>query len=372
MIRSMGLTESERLVRDTVLGSLTDCTGTSGMDGDAARRAFQVLAGLGIPAVPLPEAEGGMGEGLGNAALVLEPLGHHALVTPFVETVCIPAAIAECYPGFRPLHAALQSAAGGGAGAVLAWMEEARGWSRSPRSTTARRQGEGWRLAGAKPLVRWGGGAAAFIVTATVDGEAGLFWVPADCPGVTLTTHRAADGRNLTDVVLDDVMLPPDSRIDSGGGGDAIDYALDAGASLSTVEAVGLMNRLLEMTVDYLKAREQFGGPLSRMQALQHRLVDIYADVECAWSLSHEAACCLSREVPVDERRNTVSSAKAYVGRAGRRVGQEALQMHGAIGMTRDYPLGRYLQRLTAISLDYGDSDWHLGRLADALREEPR
>lgn len=370
MIRSIGLTESEQLVRETVLGSLSDCA--SATEGEAARRAFQVLAGLGILAVPLPEADGGMGEGLGNAALVLEPLGHHALVTPFVETVCIPAAIAECYPGFRQLQAALQSAAGGGAGAVLAWMEEGRGWSRSPGATVARRQGEGWLLAGAKPLVRWGGGASAFIVTASVESEAGLFWVPADCRGVTLTNHRAADGRTLTDVVLDDVVLPPDSRIDTGGGGDAIDYAIDAGASLSIAEAVGLMNRLLEMTIDYLKAREQFGGPLSRMQALQHRLVDIYADVECAWSLSHDAACCLSRDVPADERRRMVSSAKAYVGRAGRRAGQEALQMHGAIGMTKEYPLGRYLQRLTAISLDYGDSEWHLGRLADALREDAR
>ncbi len=368
MIRSIGLTESERLVRETTLECLADCADKT----DAARHAFQVLAGLGILAVPLAEAEGGMGEGLGNAALVLEPLGHHALVTPFIETVCVPAAIAECYPGFLPLQAALQSAAGGGAGAVLAWMEEARGWSRSPRSTVARRQGEDWLLSGVKPLVRWGGAAAAFIVTAMADGAAGLFWVPADCRGVTLRNHRAADGRTLTDVVLDDVVLPPDSRIDTGGGEDAIDYALDAAASLSMAEAVGLMNRLLEMTVDYLKAREQFGGPLSRMQALQHRLVDIYADVECAWSLSHDAACCLSRDVLVDERRKTVSSAKAYVGRLGRRAGQEALQMHGAIGMTKEYPLGRYLQRLTALSLDYGDSDWHLGRLADALREDAR
>ena len=152
----------------------------------------------------------------------------------------------------------------------------------------------------------------------------------------------------------------------------AIDYALDVGAALSLAEAVGLMGRSLEMTVDYLKAREQFGVALSKMQALQHRMVEMYATIECAWSLVHEAACSLSRDVPAELRQSTVSRAKAYVGRMGRLVAQEALQLHGAIGMTKEYPLGRYVQRLTAIELDYGDSEWHLNRLSRILQVKPQ
>lgn len=370
MIRSLGLNESDRLVRETVMNSLADCMSAAGAGGDAAGRAFELLSELGVLAVPLSEDDGGMGEGLGNAALVLEPLGRHGLVTPFVETICVPAAIAEHYPSFEPLRAALRSAADGGRGTVLAWMEEGRGWSRVPKLAVARRHGDSWSLSGVKPLVRWGDRADAFMVTAVADGEPALFWVLADAKGVTRTSRRSADGRSLMDLTFNSVMLPAESRIDTDGSADEIDYALDAGAALSTAEAVGLMDRSLEMTVDYLKTRQQFGTQLSKMQALQHRLVDMYADVECAWSLAHDATCSLACDMPVVRRQHAVSGAKAHVGRVGRLVGQEALQMHGAIGMTQEYPLGRYLQRLTAIALDYGDCDWHLRRRVDILQGE--
>lgn len=369
MIRSLGLNESDMLVRETVLAGLADCVAATAAGVDASEGAFRLLAELGVLAVPFPETEGGMGEGLGNAALVLEPLGRHGLVTPFIETVCVPAAIAERYPAFEPLRAALQSAAAGGRGAVLAWMEEGSGWGRLPQSTAAERTVAGWSLTGAKPLVRWGDRADAFIVTAVVDGGPALFWVPTDAVGVGLTNRRAADGRSLTDVTFRTVALPERARIDTGGCVDAIDYALDVGAALSTAEAVGLMDRSLEMTVDYLKTRQQFGTQLSKMQALQHRLVDMYADVECAWSLAHDAACCLTGDMPADRRQDAVSRAKAHIGRVGRLVAQEALQMHGAIGMTKEYPLGQCLRRLTAISMDYGDRDWHLDRHVKALQE---
>lgn len=366
MIRAMALNETEMQIRDLVAGRLASLP--SGSANIAA--TVGALAELGILAVPLPEAMGGMGEGIGNAALLLEPLGLHASVTPYLETVCVPAAVASLYPAFAPLGAALGSAVGGGRGAVMAWMERERGWSRTPTRTTAVQNGGKWVVSGHKTLVRCADFAEAFLLTAAVKGVPALFWLPAVTKGVALTHYRSADGRCLTDIQLDEVVLDAECRIDDGDAEAAIDYGLDAGAALATSEAVGLMDRCLEMTVDYLKTREQFGGPLSKMQALQHRLVEMYADVECAWSLAHGAACCLSPETPAALRRSTVSKAKAYVGRKGRRVAQEALQMHGAIGMTKEYPLGRYLQRLTAIDLDYGDSQWHLGRLEHALRGE--
>jgi len=366
VIRAMALNETEMQIRDLVADRLSSVPA----GGATAVTTVGALAELGILAVPLPEAMGGMGEGIGNAALLLEPLGQQASVTPYLETMCVPSAIAGFYPAFAPLSVALGSAAGSGRGAVMAWMEREQGWSRAPTLTTAVQSGGKWVVSGHKTLVRSADFAEAFLLTAAVKGTPALFWLPTGTKGVELTHYRSADSRGLADIQLNDVVLDAECRIDDGDAEAAIDYGLDAGAALSTCEAVGLMSRCLEMTVDYLTTREQFGGPLSKMQALQHRLVEMYADVECAWSLAHGAACCLSPETPAALRQSTVSKAKAFVGRKGRRVAQEALQMHGAIGMTKEYPLGRYLQRLTAIDLDYGDSQWHLGRLERALRGE--
>ncbi|WP_027229606.1 acyl-CoA dehydrogenase [Phyllobacterium sp. UNC302MFCol5.2] len=310
-----------------------------------------------------------MGEGLGTALLVLEPLGRKALVTPFVERLCVPAAVAEFYPQCEDLRKHLQSAANAGAGAAMAWTEVGRGWNRVPKLTTAIRDADAWRLEGTKTLVRWGDQAAAFLVTAQSDGNPALFLVSADLEGVETKSYPSGDGRTITDIIFRNVELPINSRMDDGYAQKVIEYALDVGAALSLAEAVGLMDGALEMTVKYLKTREQFGTALSKMQALQHRLVEMYASTECAWSLVHEAVCLLREDVPPGDRASAVSRAKAYVGRLGRILGQEALQMHGAIGMTDEYPLGRYLQRLTAIELDYGGSDWHLERLSQEMQD---
>lgn len=369
MIKSSGLNETERMVRDAVRDCATDAANAGGTPAVQGERVWSSLAEMGVLAAPLSEDFGGMGEGLGSALLVLEPLGRGALVTPFVEAVCVPAAVAEIYPHREDLHKLLASAVSARAGAVMAWTEAGRAWSRIPKATTAKRDAESWRLEGRKMLVRWGGRAAAFLVTADVHGEPALFLVPADLDGVETKSYRSGDGRELTDIVFRDVHLSNSSRIDDGNALEAIEYALDAGSALSLAEAVGLMDRSLEMTVDYLKTREQFGIALSKMQALQHRLVEMYASTECAWSLAHSAVCSLSSGVSPETRQNAVSQAKVYVGRMGRLLAQEALQMHGAIGMTDEYPLGRYLQRLTAIELDYGDSDWHVSRLANNLQD---
>ncbi|MCP8894965.1 acyl-CoA dehydrogenase [Shinella daejeonensis] len=369
MIKSLGLNETERLVRDSVTDCVSDIAGAGGTARAQGHGALSSLAKLGVLAAPLSENLGGMGEGLGTAMLVLEPLGRKALVTPYVEKICVPAAVAEFYPGHEDLRKHLESAANAGPGAVMAWVEAGRGWNRIPKSTTARREADAWRLEGRKSLVRWGDQAAAFIVTSKVDDEPALFLVAADLEGVEIKSYPSGDGRVMSDIVFHNVQLPNNSRMDDGNARQVIEYALDAGSALSLAEAVGLMDGSLEMTVDYLKTREQFGTALSKMQVLQHRLVEMYASTECAWSLAHEAASSLARDVPPKSRACAVSRAKAYIGRMGRFVGQEALQMHGAIGMTEEYPLGRYLQRLTAIDLDYGDSDWHLSRLSNVMQE---
>ena len=370
MIRLPALDETETHVHEEIARRLGDGLSPSHSSKVDLTPAWMALSELGVLAVPLSEDKGGMGAGLSNGALVLEPLGRCGLVTPFLEAVCIPAAIAAMCGNLPVLDGFASTAAGGGDRAVLAWMEPDRGWARLPVDTRAVALDEGWRIDGYKTMVRWGASASAFIVTADVSSTPALFLVPSKSAGVDIAPFFAADGRDMAEVRLSGVTLPADARLTTPPAGDTIDFALDAGAALSLFEAVGAMTACLDMTIQYLKTREQFGMPLSKLQALQHRLVDMYVDCEEAWSLAHDAGTCLSAETPADMRAKTVSMAKAHIGRAGRRVAQEALQLHGAIGMTMEYPLGRLLTRLTLIDLDYGDSEWHLRRLEKLLQRE--
>lgn len=367
MIRNLALDETELAVRDAVLRRLRDGLCPGGSAPVQHHAAWAALSELGLLAVPLNEADGGLGGGLPDAALVLEPLGRCGVAVPFLEGICGPAALAGRLPGNRQLAELIKGAAAGGAPLALAWLEPDHGWMRRPISTTAVRVGSEWRVSGLKSTVRWAAQSAGLLVSAECLGAVGVFLVPPDADGVTLISCPTADGQEAADVIMTNVLLPPGARLSAGDAAEALDYALDALAALSLAEAAGAMDACLELTISYLKTREQFGAPLSRQQALQHRLADMYASCETAWSMAIDAAAALAAEVPPAERATRVSAAKAHVGPTGRRVAQEALQLHGAIGMTMEYPLGRLLARLTLIDLGYGDSSWHLSRLSSLL-----
>lgn len=367
MIRTLALDETALEVREAVSRRLSD--GLQAVSSAAVDHAdaWRALADLGALAAPLPEESGGMGGGIADALPVLEPLGRHGVAVPFVDGICVPAALAAQVGNGAALWQSLAEAADGGPPVVLAWTEPDRGWSREPIVTRARPLDGGWELSGAKTAVRWAGNAAAVVVSADTDTGPGLFLVPAGTPGLDVRHYPAADGQQAGDLRLESLRIPQTGRLDGGNGASALDAALDAGAALSLAEAAGAMNRCLEMTIDYLRTREQFGAPLSRLQALQHRLVDAYALCETSWSMALDAIAALDPKVPEIERALRVSTAKAHVGPAGRRVAQDALQLHGAIGMTMEYPLGRYLARLTLIDLGYADANWHLDRVARCL-----
>lgn len=366
MIRTPALDETALEIREAVSRRLA-----GGFETRSGAEAWAALAGLGALAAPLPEERGGTGDGVSGALPVLEPLGRHGIVVPFLDGVCVPAALASRVANGAALSQLLAGASAGGAPVVLAWTEPERSWSRKPVLTRASAAGGGWRLSGAKAAVRWAAEAAAIVVSAETDAGPGLFLVPVGSPGVEIEDYPTADGGRAGDVRLQGVGLSRAERLDDGEGASALDAALDAGAALSLAEAAGAMNRCLDMTIDYLRTREQFGAPLSRLQALQHRLVDAYALCETSWSLALDAAAALDPAVPASDRALRVSTAKAHVGPAARRVAQEALQLHGAIGMTMEYPLGRLMARLTLIDLGYGDENWHLDRVARCLGAGP-
>jgi alkylation response protein AidB-like acyl-CoA dehydrogenase len=232
----------------------------------------------------------------------------------------------------------------------------------------AGQDGDGWLLNGEKKVVLHGAQAGVLVVSARIGGEQrdedgiALFAVPADAAGVHLTEYRMLDGQRGADVRFDGVRVGPDAAIGRPGAGWAIlEAALDYGAGLLCAEAVGAMDALFAATLEYLKTRQQFGVPIGKFQALQHRMADMYIHLEQARSMALLAAVRL-RAGNAAERRQAVSAAKYRVGQAARFVGQQAVQLHGGMGVTDELPAAHYFKRLSTIELSLGDSDHHLAR----------
>jgi alkylation response protein AidB-like acyl-CoA dehydrogenase len=235
-------------------------------------------------------------------------------------------------------------------------------------ATRAEQTGGRWRLTGEKTVVVHGAEAGVIIVPARSAGsqrdEAGitLFALPADAAGVHLTGYRSLDGQRAADLRLDGVELPVDALIGAPGAGwDILEAAADYGAGLLCAEALGAMEALFDATLDYLKTRQQFGVPIGKFQALQHRMADMVIHLEQARSMALLAAVTLDGD-DVAERRRVVSAAKYRVGQAARFIGQQAVQLHGGMGVTDELAAAHYFKRLSMIELSLGDRDHHLAR----------
>jgi alkylation response protein AidB-like acyl-CoA dehydrogenase len=235
-------------------------------------------------------------------------------------------------------------------------------------ATRAVQEDGGWRLNGEKKVVLHGAQAGVLIVSARTAGaqrdEDGitLFAVPSDAPGVATRDVRMLDGQRAADVLLRDVRVGIDAVIGAAGAGWGIlEAAADYGAGLLCAEALGAMDALFAATLDYLKTRQQFGVPIGKFQALQHRMADMYVHLEQARSMALLAAVRLAEGNAV-ERRRAVAAAKYRVGQAARFVGQQAIQLHGGMGVTDELPASHYFKRLSTIELTLGDCDHHLAR----------
>jgi alkylation response protein AidB-like acyl-CoA dehydrogenase len=239
-------------------------------------------------------------------------------------------------------------------------------------ATRAAPDGAGWRLDGEKKVVLHGAQAGVLIVSARTAGaqrdEDGitLFAVPADAAGVVMRDVRMLDGQRAADVLLRDVKVGADAVIGAAGEGWSIlEAAADHGAGLLCAEALGAMDALFGATLDYLKTRQQFGVPIGKFQALQHRMADMYVHLEQARSMALLAAVRLADDARTGnaaERRRAVAAAKYRVGQAARFVGQQAIQLHGGMGVTDELPASHYFRRLSTIELTLGDCDHHLAR----------
>ena len=323
---------------------------------------------LGILGATFGEDVGGIGGGAVELMVITEALGHALVVEPYVDTVVVAGGLLQRAGGERAT-ALLEQVVAGSALVALAAGEADQGDDWRNPATTAERDGDRWILNGAKTMAMTAPLATHLLITATTSAGLSLFLVDmTSAPeGLTMTGYRTVDDRRAADLVLDGVRLPVDALLpDDGQAWPSLERARDEGAAAVCSEAVGCMRKVLADTVEYCKQRQQFGVPIGSFQVLQHRMVDMHIDVEQASAAVLLAVLHLEDDAAV--RARSVSAAKATVGRAARFVGQQAVQLHGGMGMTEELAIGHYFKRLTAMQFEFGSTDHHIGRYAALSR----
>jgi alkylation response protein AidB-like acyl-CoA dehydrogenase len=328
---------------------------------------FAAMAEAGWLAIAVPEAGGGLGLGLRDLAEIARAVGEAGSRVPVLAMAGVSLPLLATAPGDTPARRLLDAALGGDAKPVLAHAEPSSGHRRDHVETSLVQAAGGWRLHGRKAAVEGAALADHLLVTAReADGSLALALVPLDQAGVEARRFTALDGRLLLDVSLDTVV-PQDHRIALPDAEAALDAALDRGALLAMAEAVGSMRVLLADTLAYLKTRRQFGQPIGRFQALQHRAVDLTIALEEAEAVV-DAAC--DAEGTADFGR-AVAVAKVVACRSARLIAREGVQMHGGIGITEELRVSHHFRSLTAAQSRYGDDDTYRARFAALTPSDP-
>ncbi|MEO8804443.1 MAG: acyl-CoA dehydrogenase family protein [Burkholderiaceae bacterium] len=328
--------------------------------------AWAQLSALGLFALNVPETHGGIGAGPVEAMIVMEGLGRGLVTEPFIATGVIAARLIATHGSPAQKARFLGRIAEGAVRFALAAHEPQARYDLHDVATTAMRTGTGWQLDGAKSVVLHGDSADWLIVTARTRATASaaerltLLLVDAKAAGVTMQGFPTLDGQRAAEVRFDAVQVDADAVIGSVDQGLMLaEWALDQGLAALVAEAVGAMDRLTELTCEYIAQRKQFGVAIGSFQVLQHRVADMRIAVEQARALALMAAARVDSPDRA-ERRRAVSAAKAMAGRSGRFVGQSATQLHGGMGMTDEMACGHYFKRLTAIDMTWGNTDHHV------------
>ena len=329
--------------------------------------AWATLAELGMTALPVPEAHGGFAGTAIDMFAVMQELGRKLVVEPYFATM-----FGAEFLRLAGSHGGLlERVAAGDLKLACALGERGSRHDMFDISTRAEPidcgAESGWLLNGEKTAVIHGAQAGALVVSARSGEGIALFVLPADTPGIAIRDQRTLDGLRAASVRFENVAVPASSLLGAAGEGGAIlDAALDYGAGLLCFEALGAMEALFAATLDYLKTRRQFGVPIGKFQVLQHRMADMVIHLEQARSMALLAAVKLAEAQSdarrADERRRAVSAAKYRINLAARFVGQQAVQLHGGMGVTDELPASHYFKRLAMIELTLGDADHHLAR----------
>jgi alkylation response protein AidB-like acyl-CoA dehydrogenase len=329
--------------------------------------AWAQYAELGLLGLTFPEEFGGLGGSGVDVMAVMELVGEGLLLEPYWSTVVLCGGlIRDCAPQAMKV-ALLPEIAAGRLQLALAAYEAGGRYDLAHVECTAVRAGDGWRLSGQKSVVLDAPSANCFVVSARVDTGIALFLVPRTASGLTSTSYPTHSGSRAGDLQLADVLVGDDALISAPGEGlAALERAADLGIAALCAESLGIVTALNQATLSYLKSRKQFGAPIGTFQALQHRMADLYIAGEQIRSMAIVAAVnCEAHDAVA--RRRAMSGAKAYVGEAARFVGQQAVQLHGGMGLVDEFIVGHYFKRLTVIDLCLGDAEFHLARYSDSL-----
>ncbi|MBH1987842.1 MAG: acyl-CoA dehydrogenase family protein [Burkholderiales bacterium] len=374
-------TEDRRMLADTLgryvaeQAGFDDRMATAASPEGFSRERWAAFAELGAIGALFGEADGGYGGAGFDLAVVFEALGQGLVLEPFLPALLAGSAVAHA--GTAEQKMMLAPLIEGRSVATLAHEEPESFFELNRVATRATRQthsqGDGWVLQGRKTAVPLGDQADWLVVSARTSGAVddaqgvSLFLVPTDAPGLVRRGWPSHDGSRVADIALDGLELPASALLggaDQAGQGLAtLEHAVGRGILALCAEGLGAMEAAKRMTIEYLQTRKQFGVPIGSFQALQHRMADVLLEVEQMRSAVINAAAALESDRTTRER--ALSAAKVSIGRIGTRVAQEAIQLHGGIGMTWELPLSHHAKRLVLIDAQLGDEDHHLARFIE-------
>jgi len=334
-----------------------------------SRAQWKKFAEMGLLAAPLPEEFGGLGQGALATMIIMQEFGRNLVVEPFFETVVLAAGLIDDVGSMAQRGGFLPAIAAGETVWALAWTEAGSRYDLNDVSTTARKSGDDYILSGAKSAVMVAPWADRLIVSARTSGDrrdrggVSLFVVDREVAGLHLQSFKTIDGRRAAEIRFSNVRVPASCLLGNEGEGVlALETCRDTAIAALCAEAVGAINALNSATLNYAKTRKQFGVALGTFQVLQHRMVDMFIAAEEAVSLMQHLNLTLVAREPHCSR--LASGAKSKIGDAARFVGEQAIQLHGGMGMSDELDVGHYFKRIASINVQFGDPTYHLLRYA--------
>lgn len=366
-------TETQDMIRDTLSRFLSDSYDFEHRQkliaSDAGRDpgVWKALAqDLGMLGAAFSEEQGGLGGGALEHAIIMEEMGKVLAVEPYIPTVVVAGSALTAVGG--PLaEQMIPAIIGGEAIVAFAYAEPQGRYNPANLRTTAKKEGGSYVLNGHKAVVYAAPWATHLLVTARTGGSQSerdgisLFLIDAKTAGISRRDYPTVDGNRASEVYFENVSVPADALLGAEGGAlPLIEKIMDEATVAICAEAVGVMQKLHEGTLEYTQQRKQFGVPISKFQVLQHRMVDMFMEWEQSKSMTLMATLKLG--LPDNERKAAVSACKAKVSRAAKFVGQNAIQTHGGIGITQELAIGHYFKRATLIEGQFGSHDFHMDR----------
>jgi pimeloyl-CoA dehydrogenase small subunit len=372
------LSEEQRLLKESVDGLLGDAYDFDSRKkymkepGGWSKAIWSRFAEQGLLGLPFAEDDGGFGAGAVETMIVMEALGRALVIEPYLATVVIAGGLLRHGGSAAQKQAHIPSIIDGAKTFAFAQLEKNSRYDLADVATSAKKKGDAYVIDGEKFVVLNGEAADTLVVTARTKGGQrdasgiGVFLVPANAKGIVKKGYPTQDGLHAADITFTGVEVGADAVIgDPENALPLVERVVDEARTALCAEAVGLMDESLKATVEYLKTRKQFGVPIGSFQTLQHRAADMFVALEQARSMSMFATMACDFE-DAKERATAVAAAKVQIGKSGKFVGQQSIQLHGGIGMTMEAQIGHYFKRLTMIENSFGDTEYHLRRVTAA------